>query len=121
MVSPGPGFHDDSVGPIRVQWRFDSDTPPSLAIIRTIAAIENVDPVTSLTALGIRLHKHLNPEALDHLLSDRNGNTTVTIEFTLHNDQRYTIHLDDTGQLVVVKPTEDVDTVTIAPVHRRYG
>lgn len=89
--------------PLRVESDYDEETPPSIAIVRAIAVIEDVDPVDSPTELGITLYDHIDPTALDQFLTDRSDGTTVTIDLTIHNHHRYTVRVQNTGHLVVEK------------------
>ena len=102
QMSPSdPNFSDDSDAPLRVEHRFDGETPPSIAIVRAIAAIENVDPIASPSDLEITLYDHVDPTALDQIVTGRNGTTSVTIDLTIHNDHEYAVRVRDSGRLVV--------------------
>lgn len=93
----------DSADPIHVECRYDDDTPPSLAIVRAIAVIEDVDPLDSPRALGITLFDHVDPEALDRLVAANGDAGGVTVELTVHNGHRYAVEVRHTGRLVVEK------------------
>lgn len=98
-----PNAADDSEPPIRIEHRFDSETPASIAIVRVIAAIEDVDPMDSPTDLGITLYDHIDPTALDRLVRQADGRGDVSIEFTIRNGHRYSVGVRDTGHLIVEK------------------
>lgn len=102
MAPPNPNFPGSSNDPIRVEHQYDSETPPSIAIVRAIAVIEDVDPMDSPTELGITLHDHVDPTALDRLVTETDT-SSVSVELTIHNDYRYSVQVRDTGQIVVEK------------------
>lgn len=54
-----------------------SEKPPSIAVVETIAAVENVP----LEDLMCRLHDHIDPESLDDLVD---GNSDVSVSFLNH-------------------------------------
>lgn len=76
-----------------------SETPPSIAVLRALAAIEDVPPTALHTEAGIRLYDTVDLEALDALLthqsdvsvSFRVGEYTVLVE-----DDLLTVRTDDT-------------------------
>lgn len=103
MTPTKPNASDSPTEPIQVEHRYDATIPPSIAIVRSIAAIEDVDPVDSPRDLGITLFEQIDPEALDRLLTDDGGGGAVTVDLTLQNGHRYTVHVEDTGRLVVRK------------------
>lgn len=47
-----------------------STTRPSIAIIDSIAALENEDPLEMSTTLEMPLYEYVNPEALDALITE---------------------------------------------------
>ncbi|WP_290810339.1 HalOD1 output domain-containing protein [Halovivax sp.] len=96
-VSSGP--NDESFG----ECRYDNDTPPSVAIVRAIAAIEDVDPRESPDTLGIALHDHLDSAALDRLVAGTDGDDAVDVDLTLNNGHRYDVQIRDAGRVVVEK------------------
>ena len=96
---------DDSTNPVRVECRYDEDTPPSIGIVRVIAVIEDIDPMDSPTALGMTLYDHVDPVALDQLLSATSDVTGVIVNLTFHNGHQYAVQIRDDGHLVVEKPT----------------
>lgn len=87
--------------PVRVERVYDNETPPSIAIVRAIAVIEDTDPIDSQTDLGITLFDHFDPTALDQLVTRNDGTDTVSVDLTLHSDHRYAVHVRDTGRLTV--------------------
>lgn len=103
MTAPSANFTGDSNDPIHVECQFDDDTRPSIAIVRAIAAIENVDPVASPTALGITLYDHVDPDALDRLVTTTAspGEASLSVEMTVKNGNRYEVAIRAPGHLVV--------------------
>ena len=103
MTPSNPNFSSDPTDPGRVECEYDRDTPPSIAIIRAIALIENVDPMDSPTALGLTLYDHIDSGALDRLAIGAGKGSNVAIELTVHNDHQYAVQIRDNGHLVVEK------------------
>lgn len=56
----------------------DAEEPPTLAIIRAIAAVENVDPLD----ITPTLYESVDPDALNALFT-RTQNQSLVVEFTL--------------------------------------
>lgn len=79
-----------------VEYTPDDGTRTSIAIVRAIAAIENVDP----TDLEFTLYDYVNPEALD-LLVDHEGAGNADVRFTMNG---YRVRVRDTGEIVVREP-----------------
>lgn len=98
-----PNFPDDSTGPVHVESQYGEDVPPSIAIVRSIAVIEDVDPIDSPTDLGLTLHDHVDLEALDQLVSGATTSTSITVDFTVDSDQQYAVQIRDSGALIVEK------------------
>ena len=101
-MTPTNSHPDEPDSELRIEHEYDDETPPSIAIIHAIAIIENIDPVDLLDECGIALYDYINPEALDRLAT-ANTEGAVTIDLTLYPEHEYTIHVGDTGQLVVRK------------------
>ena len=100
MVSDTPSANDSN-GTTRVEHDYDASTPPSIAIVRAIAVIEDVDPVEEADELGLRLSNHVDPAALDQLVVDE-SDVDVSIELE-RKDDRYAIWVRDCGRIVVCK------------------
>lgn len=98
-----PNFPGDSNGPVHVESQYGEDVPPSIAIVRSIAVIEDVDPIDSPADLGLTLHDHVDPEALDQLVGGATSSTSISIDFTLDSDQQYAVQIRDSGVLIVEK------------------
>ena len=106
MSPTNPNFSGDADDPVRVEHRYDSDTPASIAIVRAIAVLENVDPMDSPTDLGITLYDHVDPTALDRLVSEGDRTGAVTVDLTIHNDHRYAVRVRET-RLTVERTVRD--------------
>ncbi|WP_254522539.1 HalOD1 output domain-containing protein [Natrinema caseinilyticum] len=98
-----PDFAGGSEPPERAEYRYDCDTPPSIAIVRAIAVLENIDPIESASDLGITLCEHVDPSALDRLVTDADGASRVTVRLTIQNDRQYAVQIRDSGLVVVEK------------------
>lgn len=70
--------------------RYDQEEPPSLAVVRAIAAIEGTDAME----LDVPLYGAVDPDALDRLLGDpdRNGHGLL-VAFALEG-YRISVHGD---------------------------
>lgn len=72
-----------------VQSQYDwSKRAPSEAVIEAISAIENVEPMSLSDTLGTTLFDHIDPEALDAIVT---ANTDIKIVFTFG---KYRVQID---------------------------
>lgn len=86
---------DEAHEPIHAQYEWSS-TPPSTAVIETVAIALNCEP----TSIG-PLYESVNPDALDALLQSNrtlSGQETLSVCFKFA-DQLVTVH--GTGKVVV--------------------
>jgi len=82
---------------VTVSQQYDwGKTDASVAIVETIADLEGTEPA----AIEVTLHEHVDPDALDTLLS--NGQH-VSVSFTIGD---YHVRID--GNMLVVTGDEDV-------------
>ena len=65
------------VGQQQLDW---SETTPSMAVIDAIASVENTEPTDVVEELDTTLFDHVDPEALDALIT---GDNPVSISFTI--------------------------------------
>ncbi|NUB92180.1 hypothetical protein HTZ84_06650 [Haloterrigena sp. SYSU A558-1] len=86
----------------KITCAYEAGTPPSLAIVRAIAALENTDPTALPAECGVQLSDHIDPEALDRLTTDA-SDVVVTIELGLHDESHYTVQIRDSERLIVTK------------------
>lgn len=89
-----PDDGDDA--PIVLEYAPDDETPTSIAVVRTIAALENVDP----TALEFTLYDYIDPVALDRLIAHA-GTGSTEVRFTVRD---YRVSVLETGEIVVREP-----------------
>lgn len=87
---------DDDDASVVIEYAPDDETPASIAVVRTIAALENVDP----TALEFTLYEYADPTALDRLIAHA-GTGSTEIRFTVHG---YRVSVLGTGEIVVREP-----------------
>ncbi|PCR90232.1 HalOD1 output domain-containing protein [Natrinema ejinorense] len=81
-----------------IDARYDwSQTAASMAVINAIAAIENTDPENRREELAITLHDHVNPEALDTVVTN---DTSVSISFPIRD---YEIRIDGNTLTIACK------------------
>ena len=81
-----------------IEHAYDAETPATIAIVRAICALENVDPMASPTDLGFTLYDHVDPSALEAVVGDGTGTGEVVITFEIDD---YRIRVEDTGRLFV--------------------
>lgn len=91
---------DDYDGDILLDYEYDAETPASIVVIQTLAALENVE-LTDITAPRGPLNDHVDPDALNQLLADDGRKGAIEVSFTLHG---YIIHLFGDGSIRVVDP-----------------
>ena len=87
-----------SVGRSNYDWK---TTTPSIAIVETIASIENTDPTDLWASENRTLRDFVDPDALDALVSDDRG----CIGEIVVSVDRYTIRIDDRGLIVEATAT----------------
>lgn len=59
----------------------------------------------SPTELGITLYEHVDPTALDQLVTENNGDSAVSVDLTVHNDHQYDVRIQDSRRLVIERVT----------------
>ncbi|SDQ25217.1 HalOD1 output domain-containing protein [Natronobacterium texcoconense] len=87
--------------PYAVEYEYDAEVSPSIAVVRTICALEGVEPMEMPAESGFVLHEHTDPNALDELLagSSGDGSTVVSLEIAL--ESAYIVDLTDDGRIIV--------------------
>ncbi|WP_290818657.1 HalOD1 output domain-containing protein [Halovivax sp.] len=109
---PGAGFDSESDGNVVVEHRYDDPGPVSLAVVRAICALEDVDPADVPEVLDFRLHDRVDPDALDRLVGESGGNGgngglgTVKISFAIGP---YRLGIDDTGRFEILEVDSDAE------------
>lgn len=104
-----PGSNRDSSDegrPVLAERRHDEATPASIAVVYAIAAALDTDPIECSTEHGFTLYDHVDPEALDTLLTDDRSDGTVTVELSL---DEHLLRVTDTGRVRVLGPTDSPD------------
>ncbi|MHC3438309.1 HalOD1 output domain-containing protein [Natrialbaceae archaeon A-gly3] len=74
---------DAGTDPLRIRYDW-SDTVPSAAVVRTVAAREGIGVLEVRTELETTLYDHVDPEALDALVT---GDGHVSVSFTFDGYQ----------------------------------
>lgn len=92
------GERDDGNLPYVAHHSFDDETPASLAIVRAVCALENVDPLAAPEEMGFTLYDHVDPQALNRIIAGNSDTGDVCVEFTVED---YRIRVVDTGRLRV--------------------
>lgn len=82
--------------PFRVRFEEVTDAPMSVAVVRALAAVEEVRPIE----IDVRLYDYLDTDALDRLFENARGNAhdEWTIEFTV---DRYDVTVSGDGTVTV--------------------
>ncbi|AGB38912.1 HalOD1 output domain-containing protein [Natronococcus occultus] len=75
-------------GATRIEREYGPDTAPTVAVLETIAALEDVDATTLGDEFGLVLHDHLDPAALDAMFTSEftRASVSVTIEAAVTYD-----------------------------------
>jgi uncharacterized protein (UPF0264 family) len=76
-----------------------SVTAPSTVLVEAIAAVEDVDPVDQAADGGDPLYEHVDPDALDSLVTDQRPNG-LTMALNVNG---YGVRITDTE--LIVEPT----------------
>lgn len=87
--------------PPAVEHEFDAETPPSIAVVRAISALEGIDPMNMPAEGGFVLSDHIDPAALDALLATGTGEGSTVVTFEITAERTYLVDLSDTGRIIV--------------------
>lgn len=87
--------------PPAVQHEYDAETPPSIAVVQAVCALEDIDPMEMDSKTGFVLREHIDPTALDTLLADSTGEGTTVITFEIVADNTHLVDICDDGQIIV--------------------
>jgi len=96
----GSEDHEPTSETVRVGYDCD-DTPPSLAVVEAIADLAGVEPTNLADETGIVLYEHVDPDALDTLVSAR-SDVPVNLSLTVAG---YDVCVENTT-VVVRRSTE---------------
>lgn len=89
--------------PLLVERTYDETTPASITVVYAIADALDTDPIDCSTEHGFTLYDHLDPEALDSIVTDDRRGATVTVELELNE---HLLRVTDTGQVRVLGPSD---------------
>lgn len=80
MRATAPDHTPGDAGPeaVRVRHGDDDGPAPSVAVIEAIAELSDADP-TDLSTEGVVLYDHVDPDALDALVADHDGDLDVSL------------------------------------------
>ncbi|MFC6767737.1 HalOD1 output domain-containing protein [Natrinema soli] len=102
MSDPNRNPADDD-RPVLAERTHDESTPASIATVYAISAALDTDPIDCTTELGFTLYDHIDPEALDALVTQTDRNGDVTVELSL---DEYLLRITDGGRIRVLGPSE---------------
>ncbi len=52
---------------------------------------------------GVRIIDHVDPTALDQLVTENNGGSAVSVDLTDHNDHQYDVRIQDSGSVEILR------------------
>ncbi|WP_276253229.1 HalOD1 output domain-containing protein [Halomontanus rarus] len=82
-----------------LEYEYDENIPASIAVIRAIATVEEVDPTTLSTNFNDTLFDRIDPGGFDALVT---AGTTVdlVIEFTIFG---YRVRIEDEARILIYR------------------
>lgn len=89
--------------PVLAERAHDESTPASIAAVYALAAALDTDPVSCSTEFGFTLYDHVDPEALDALVTHDRRERTLTVELSLGE---YLLRITDAGRVRVFGATD---------------
>ncbi|WP_226041835.1 HalOD1 output domain-containing protein [Natrinema sp. DC36] len=107
MSGPDRDPADDD-RPVLAERTYDEGTPPSIAAVYAISAALDTDPIDCTTELGFTLYDHVDPEALDRLVTRTERAGDVTVELSLGE---YLLRITNSGHVRVFGPSESSESV----------
>lgn len=103
MTAPNSQNHDSP--PERssnvVECEFDNETPPSIAIVKAICSLKNIDPVDIPPDERFVLYDHIDPTALDAILGEGTGAGQVVVSFEITSKNTYNVTASDDGRITI--------------------
>ncbi|WP_226479449.1 HalOD1 output domain-containing protein [Natrinema amylolyticum] len=100
---PGSDRDPPDERPLLAERTYDETTPASIAVVYAISAALETDPIDCSTEHGFTLYDHLDPEALDALVTDDRRDGTVTVELSVND---HLLRITDGGRVRVLGPSE---------------
>lgn len=79
-------------------YDYDAETPPSVAVIRAIASLEDVDPTALSATHGQTLFDRIDPDGFDTLVRKGCENDDLEIEFTIYG---YRVRAEEPTRILV--------------------
>lgn len=104
MSGPNRDPADDD-RPILAERTHDEETPASIATVYAISAALDTDPLDCTSELGFTLYDHIDPDALDALVTQTERDGNVTVELSL---DEYLLRITNDGRVRVLGPSESV-------------
>lgn len=104
MSDPNRDPADDD-RPVLAERTHDEGTPASIATVYAISAALDTDPLDCPSELGFTLYDHIDPDALDALVTQTEHDSNVTVELSL---DEYLLRITDGGRVRVLGPSESV-------------
>lgn len=89
---------DDRSSMALVDYHYDTETPTSIAVIRTIAAVENYNPTDLVHKYDHTLYDSVDPDALNRLADCNGGDPSFEVSFTLYG---YHIEVQDNSRILL--------------------
>lgn len=84
--------------PQEVEYEYDDETPPSIAVVRAIAILEDTDPMDFPSDIEVRLHDYIDPEALNSIFSNETEDTNPEMSFNIGStEETYIVQITDEG------------------------
>lgn len=83
--------------------KYEGEAPVSVAVVRAIAAVEDVDPTALPTKYDQVLFDRIDPEQLDRLAGDGTGTPGPVIEFSIYG---YRVRVEDATRVLVYERAE---------------
>lgn len=84
-----------------VEYEYDAETPPSIAVVEGVCTLENIDPMEMPADGGFVLHDSIDPTALDSALGDGTGDGDTVISFEVDAGNTYLVAVSDDGLIVI--------------------
>lgn len=92
FISEGP--------PYVIEHEYDAATPPSIAVVEAVCAVENIDPMYMSSETEFVLGDHIDPSTLDSLFEDRTGDEDRVVTFQVTSQNSYLV--DVTGDCRII-------------------
>lgn len=101
QINPAEDDFPPSGGSVVLEQEYDAETPASIAVVQAICTLEHLEPTTAVTELGFTLYEHIDPEALDMILTDGTGSGETVITFKVETTDEYIVEITDTGTITI--------------------